>query len=886
MLAAVLMSSGIVAVTPQPAQASSQEWYVATSGNNSNSGRSPANAFLTIAYAIAFSSVVDGDIINVAAGNYTEDFVVNKALTLRGYEYNVDATGSSWSGNTTIIAGAVSGGAGEPQFSGYSPHLNHSNIDFRGFKVMSDSTPREALYVGTNSGTIDNITVANCELTGRSEAGILVAALNDGVYVNNVVIDHVYSHANLTGNGIKTLDIVNPTISNCKITDNGASGGNDETRAGLWIMSTKDNHDIRSTIIGNTFSGNMDGAILVKPVTASPACINQTITGTVITRNNFSGGPTKYGIQNSLTPIRQIDAQFNYWGSDNGTTHTDAALGLVTRGAAVSDNVTFKPWLTATCTPSTVIGTPLVIDVPSTSTLPDGSTGVDYSATLHANGGVATRNWAYYDGLSSTLSKASPNGLTPNASASWGTPTTAGVPFVLGLWVNDGVQATYMPFQLNIYSSSLNITTTSLPRGEVDWPYATTILQATGGTGGNVWSQTGAFPPGLTLATNGTIYGSPTTALNPYNFTAKVVSGLQSDTQPLAVTIYPKLTNTATCVNGTVGTYYAQTLTATGGEAPYAWDNITGALPAGLALTKSGVSSGLISGVPTLAGNYTITFKVTDNLTAVANSAALPFSVVAATALTNVLPNRGDYNGDGKAEYAVYRPGNHKWYVRGSSSYPAWGVPTDKLVPADYNGDNKTEYAVWRPGNGTWYVYGSGSYPVWGQPTDIPVPADYNGDNKTEYAVYRPGNHTWYVLGSTSYPAWGAAGDVLVPADYNGDGKDEIAVWRPSTGVWYVYGSGSYPAYGVSGDIPVPADYNGDGKAEFAVYRPGNHTWYVRGSTSYPAWGAAGDILVPADYNGDGKDEIAVWRPSNGVWYVYGSASYPAWGVAGDDPVK
>lgn len=139
------------------------------------------------------------------------------------------------------------------------------------------------------------------------------------------------------------------------------------------------------------------------------------------------------------------------------------------------------------------------------------------------------------------------------------------------------------------------------------------------------------------------------------------------------------------------------------------------------------------------------------------------------------IPVVADYDGDGKADVAVRRANNRFWYVKNSSGVDAitgnadgitrlrFGLQEEDIaVPADYDGDGKADFAVRRPSNFTWYIKNSsGEDPINGAADgisrvvfgrdegDIPIAADYDGDGKADIAVRRPSNFFQYILRSS-----------------------------------------------------------------------------------------------------------------------------------------
>jgi hypothetical protein len=85
----------------------------------------------------------------------------------------------------------------------------------------------------------------------------------------------------------------------------------------------------------------------------------------------------------------------------------------------------------------------------------------------------------------------------------------------------------------------------------------------------------------------------------------------------------------------------------------------------------------------------------------------------------------------------------------------------------DFSGDGKSDYTVYRPSNQTWYRVHTDNFQVverqWGIASDIPAPGDFDGDGKLDLAVFRPSEAKWYVLTATNAQlsqTFGLNGDV------------------------------------------------------------------------------------------------------------------------------
>jgi hypothetical protein len=316
----------------------------------------------------------------------------------------------------------------------------------------------------------------------------------------------------------------------------------------------------------------------------------------------------------------------------------------------------------------------------------------------------------------------------------------------------------------------------------------------------------------------------------------------------------------------------------------------------------------------------------------------------------------GDYNGDGRADLSTKTntgPQKGKWRVeygtnsKGfqqsgwlNTSASLYGNLANSVVPGDYDGDGKTDFAVCNS-TGDWKItFSSNSttiiYKTKRNAISTPVVGDFDGNGCSDISYYDKGSWIYSpspargVLrtGTTiTINNWkniaekiGTKSSHPVPADYDGDKITDASVKTDGTataeGNWIIKYSSTgktktFKLLNESGQnnadlataLPASADYNGDGVEDLGV-KTDEGKWYVLNSPTIniavnSSWSlvatehgrGSGFKPIPANYEkGDKKADIAIFDPRTGIFHIdFSSNQIGSWdfatleGKGGDD---
>jgi hypothetical protein len=274
----------------------------------------------------------------------------------------------------------------------------------------------------------------------------------------------------------------------------------------------------------------------------------------------------------------------------------------------------------------------------TTSPLPSGTVGQVYSRQIQISGGLAPITYSIVSG---TL----PTGLSLNSS----TGQISGLPAASGNYsftvratdncctgfaapVCQQVQRAFT-LQIDTPCPALSITSpSSLSTGTVGDVYTYQVTTSGGQAPVSFSIVGGSLPTGLSLSLTGLITGTPSSS-GTSTFTVRATdscgTGAQTSDKSLSITVNPtactplSITSPSTLPMGIVNQTYSYQITTTGGQAPITFRFLSDTYPPGLRMT----STGLISGTPTSAGNYTFPVRATDSCAAGAQNAENDFSI-------------------------------------------------------------------------------------------------------------------------------------------------------------------------------------------------------------------------------------------------------------------
>ncbi|MGE7370694.1 IPT/TIG domain-containing protein [Neorhizobium sp. NPDC001467] len=332
-----------------------------------------------------------------------------------------------------------------------------------------------------------------------------------------------------------------------------------------------------------------------------------------------------------------------------------------------------------TSAPATVtitVTAPTLALSPPAGALPGGTVAIAYSQTFVAANGTAPYSYTVSSG-------AVPPGITldPTTGALAGTPSAVGTS-TFTVTATDTFGATGSSSYTLAIAERLpvaNPVTATVVRGSVNNPIT---LSITGGPATTVAVTAGPSNGSVNVAGTAITY-TPTggfVGTDSFDYTASNASGASAPATVSITVANPVLTLAPAAgplPDGTLGAAYSQTLSASGGTAPYGFTVTGGALPPGLAIASG---SNVIAGTPTVAGTYSLSITATD---AGGATGVVSYSLRIQPAALVLSPPNGSALPPATVNAAYSYAGINATGGSGPASFSATGLPAGLVIAAN-----------------------------------------------------------------------------------------------------------------------------------------------------------------------------------------------------------
>ncbi len=573
---------------------------------------------------------------NIGSGNY--------AVTISGL---------------TVANGRGNGGGGLINFS--TGQVNLDNMTFDSNAITGSSGGGGIRHASGGTLNVTGSTFLNNNSTGTGGGGINNFSTSGIVNVTNCTFSG--NLANL-GGGIHNHSTGTTNVTNCTLVSNG--GGVNNNSGTVTVKNTiavGNGTDINGTV---TASNNLTGALATALLSTlgnyggttqtfallpgSPAINAGTASGAPATDQRGIARPQQSVVDIGAFESRGFTLAIN--SGNNQSTAVTSAFANPLQVTVTSSNsepvdggqITFTPpgsgasatiagnpatiasgvATTGTVTANTIKGGPytvsaaangastavnfsltnscatIMVSNPATTT---GTAGTFFSQTFTQMGGITPVAFS----TSSTL----PTGLTLNSNGTLsGTPTQTGTfPIAVNVTDNNNCMVAGGTYTLVIGCQTISVTNPGTTSGTAGSFFSQSFMQS-GGIGTTTFSTSSTLPTGLTLASNGTLSGTPTqTGSFPITVKATDSNGCMGTgaTYTLVIGCQTITVTNPTITTGTSGTAFNQTFTQSGGIGTVAFTT-SSTLPTGLTLASNGV----LSGTPTQLGAFPITVVATD----------------------------------------------------------------------------------------------------------------------------------------------------------------------------------------------------------------------------------------------------------------------------------